>query len=145
MIAFFEANGERVMEVRTASCRCGALKATARGEPERLSVCHCLACKARTGGAFSWNSTWLDEQVETEGESRSWTRVTEEGGRWCTYDFCPECGSTAWYRIEARPGRVTIPAGNFGDPDFGEPRYSWFGERRCPWVRVETEGPLDEG
>jgi hypothetical protein len=133
------------METRIASCRCGALRATVRGRPERISVCHCLACKARTGSPFSWNSTWLDGQVETEGESRSWTRITEEGGRWCTDHFCPTCGSTAWYRIEARPGMITIPAGNFGDPDFGEPAYSWYAERRCPWVRVETEGPLEEG
>jgi hypothetical protein len=40
---------------------------------------------------------------------------------------------------------VTIPAGNFGDPGFGEPAYSWYGERRCAWARVETEGPLEEG
>ncbi|HEX8263516.1 MAG TPA: GFA family protein [Allosphingosinicella sp.] len=133
------------MAVRTASCRCGALKARARGEPARISVCHCLACKARTGAAFSWNSTWLEEQVETEGEAASWTRVTEDGGRWCTYSFCPTCGSTAWYRIEARPGMVTIPAGNFLDPAFGEPAYSWYGERRCPWVRIETEGPPAQG
>lgn len=133
------------MEVRTASCRCGALKATARGEPARISVCHCLPCKARSGSAFSWNSTWREEQVETEGEASSWTRMTEEGGRWCTYHFCPVCGSTAWYRIEARPGMVTIPAGNFADPGFGEPSLSWFVVRQCPWARIETEGPLYEG
>ena len=132
------------MKVRTASCRCGALKVTAHGEPAVISVCHCLACKARTGSAFSWNSTWPEEQVAVEGEARSWTRIVDEG-RWCTDYFCLACGSTAWYRIEARPGMVTIPAGNFGDPDFGEPSRSWYGERRCPWLRIETEGPLAEG
>lgn len=132
------------MEVRTASCRCGALKARAGGEPARISVCHCLACKARSGSAFSWNSTWLEDQVKTEGEASSWTRIAE-GGRWCTYWFCPVCGTVAWYRIEARPGMVTIPAGNFGDPGFGEPSVSWYVERQCSWVRIETEGPLREG
>lgn len=133
------------MKTRTANCRCGALKATARGEPARISVCHCLACKARSGSAFSWNSTWLEDQVETEGEASSWTRITEEGGRWCTYWFCPTCGTIAWYRIEARPGMVTVPAGNFGDPGFGEPSVSWYFQRQCSWVRIETEGPLHEG
>jgi len=132
------------MEVRTASCRCGALKAKAQGEPARISVCHCLACKARSGSAFSWNSTWLEAQVEIEGDSAQWSR-TAGGGRWCTYWFCPTCGSTVWYRIEARPGMVTLPAGNFGDPGFGEPGVSWFVDRQCPWVRIETEGPLREG
>jgi hypothetical protein len=143
MMNFCESIGERKMEARTASCRCGALKATARGGPARVSVCHCLACKARTGSAFSWNSTWLDEQVAIEGEPRCWTRITEEGGRWCADYFCAHCGSTAWYRIEARPGMITIPAGNFLDPGFGEPSVSWYGERQCPWVRLETAGPLE--
>ncbi|HYD37049.1 MAG TPA: GFA family protein [Allosphingosinicella sp.] len=132
------------MEERTASCRCGALKARAWGEPRRISVCHCLACKGRSGSAFTWNATYEEARVETEGEAASWTRIAGEG-RWCTYHFCPICGSTAWYRIEARPGLVTIPAGNFADPDFGEPDISWFVERQCPWVRIETEAPLREG
>jgi hypothetical protein len=144
MIAFPVAKREREMEVRTASCRCGALKAKARGEPARISVCHCLPCKARSGSAFSWNATYAEGQVETEGEAASWTRIAGEG-RWCTYHFCATCGSTAWYRIEARPGMITIPAGNFGNPGFGEPAVSWFVERQCPWVRIETEGPLREG
>jgi hypothetical protein len=132
------------MKERTASCRCGALKAIAKGEPAWVSVCHCLPCKGRTGSAFSWNSVWLEAQVETEGEAAAWTR-TSEGGRWCTYHFCPVCGSTAWYRIEARPGTVTIPAGNFADPDFGAPAISWFVERQCPWLQIETERPQPEG
>ncbi|HYE27265.1 MAG TPA: GFA family protein [Allosphingosinicella sp.] len=132
------------MEVRTASCRCGALKARARGEPKWISVCHCLHCKARTGSAFSWNAHYPEDRVETEGAASRWTRTSDDGERRCSYDFCPTCGATAWYRIEARPGLVTIPAGNFADPDFGEPAYSGFGVRRCPWVRLETEGALDE-
>jgi len=130
------------MEVRKATCRCGALTVRATGEPKWVSVCHCLACKARSGSAFSWNAHYAEAQVDTEGEASSWTRIAEEGGRWCTYHFCPTCGSTAWYRIEARPGMVTIPAGNFADPGFGEPAYAGFDDRRCPWVRLETEGPL---
>ena len=131
------------MQVRKATCRCGTLKVSVKGPPLRISVCHCLPCKARTGSAFSWNAHFPEGQIETEGEAQSWTR-TSESGRWCTYYFCASCGSTAWYRIEARPGIVTVPAGNFADPDFGEPAYSGFGERRCLWLRLETEGELHE-
>jgi hypothetical protein len=91
------------------------------------------------------HETWPETEVETEGEAGRWTRIADEGGRWCTYNFCPACGSIAWYRIEARPGMVTIPAGNFADPGFGEPAWSWYAEKRCLWVRIETEGPLHEG
>ncbi|MGR3757040.1 MAG: GFA family protein [Tranquillimonas sp.] len=30
---------------RTATCRCGQLTATCRGEPVRIAVCHCLECQ----------------------------------------------------------------------------------------------------
>ena len=132
------------MGTKTASCRCGALKARATGEPKWISVCHCLACKARTGSAFSWNAHYPEAQVETEGEARRWTRTAGDDGRWCTYDFCPICGSTAWYRIELRPGMVSIPAGNFADPDFGEPTHSSCGESRCPWLGLDTREPIRE-
>jgi hypothetical protein len=31
--------------IRTATCRCGRLKAECKGEPVRVSVCHCLDCQ----------------------------------------------------------------------------------------------------
>ena len=43
------------MIVREARCARGA---RAGGDPVRLSICHCLDCKRRTGGAFSWNATY---------------------------------------------------------------------------------------
>src|SRR5262245_60383971 len=35
----------RDMQIRTATCRCGQLKALCEGEPVRVSVCHCLECQ----------------------------------------------------------------------------------------------------
>jgi len=128
---------------RTASCSCGELKAVCQGEPPRVSVCHCGACKKRTGSAFAWNATYSAEQVTVSGERRAWARSSEDG-RWCRQHFCPRCGATVFYEIEARPGMVTIPAGAFADPSFVEPSVSVYGELRCPWVRIEIEGTLTE-
>ncbi|MEA3015308.1 MAG: hypothetical protein QOI38_30 [Sphingomonadales bacterium] len=131
------------MTERTASCRCGALTAVARGEPVRVSVCHCLACKRRTGSAFSYNAHWPEDQVETRGAASRWRRTNAEGF-WCAYEFCPVCGSTVVYRIERRPGLVSIPVGAFADPDFPEPAVSVFGQSRHGWCVIETDGPLSE-
>jgi hypothetical protein len=92
---------------------------------------------------LSWNAHWEEARVETSGEAKSFTRVGDEG-RWCTDQFCPECGSTVFYRIEARPGMISIPAGLFADPAFPEPAWSVYGSRRCPWVHLETQGELTE-
>ena len=128
---------------RRAACRCGALAAVARGDPVRVSVCHCLACKRRTGSAFSYNAHWPEAQVEAAGPFATWHRTTDEGFR-CEYDFCPTCGSTVVYRIERRPGIISIPVGAFADPDFPEPTVSVYGKRRHKWCAIETEGPLSE-
>jgi hypothetical protein len=131
------------MTERHASCRCGALTAVPRGEPVRVSICHCLACKRRTGSAFSYNAHWPEAQVETRGAASQWRR-TNEAGFWCEYDFCPACGSTVAYRIERRPGIISIPAGAFADPDFPEPTVSVYDDSRHKWCAIETGGPLSE-
>jgi len=82
---------------RRAECSCGQLSITCTGEPVRVSVCHCLACKRRTGSAFSFNARFPEANVAIEGHAREFTRVGDEGGR-ITYSFCPDCGTTVHYR-----------------------------------------------
>ena len=128
------------MTARTASCRCGQLKAAATGEPVRVSVCHCLDCKKRTGSAFSAQARWPAEQVRFEGESRTWLQVADSGNR-ITHFFCPECGSTVHYVIEGKfAGLVAIPLGAFDDPYFAAPRFSVWEERKHDWVEILGDG-----
>lgn len=96
------------MVTRRAECSCGQLSATCAGEPIRVSVCHCLACKRRTGSAFSFNARFAETDVSVQGRAAEFTRIGDEGGR-ITYSFCPDCGSTVCYRINAQPGVVAIP------------------------------------
>lgn len=121
------------MITRLARCACGALRARIEGDPARNSVCHCLECKRRTGSAFSWNATFLADQVQIEGDSSVFVRPSDEG-RWGRMNFCPECGVTVWYEIEARPGMVSIPVGAFTDVDFPPPEVEVYDERRCAWL-----------
>ena len=121
------------MTTREARCSCGALTVTAVGDPVRNSVCHCLDCKRRTGGAFSWNATFAEDQVTIGGESASYSRTSDEGF-WARHHFCPTCGTSPFYAIERRPGMISIPVGAFADPDFPAPTVEVYGERRCPWL-----------
>lgn len=76
------------------------------------------------------------------GEPSSFTRYGEEG-HWVTTCFCPACGSTVWYRIEQRPGMISVPVGGFADPSFPEPRFSVYEAQKHPWVELRTLQPLD--
>lgn len=121
------------MDAREARCACGALRARVSGDPVRVSVCHCLDCKRRTGSAFSWNATYQASAVAIDGPSTSFTRSSDDGF-WARTHFCPECGVTVYYEIERRPGKISIPAGAFADPDFPPPRIEVYEERSSPWL-----------
>lgn len=124
------------MSSREASCRCGQLRATTTGEPVRVSVCHCLDCKKRSGSAFAVQARWPAEQVRIEGQSKSWSKLTESGNR-ISFHFCPECGSDVHYSIEGKfAGLVAIPLGVFDDPYFVRPSYSVWEKRKHDWVDV---------
>ncbi|TIT30564.1 MAG: aldehyde-activating protein, partial [Mesorhizobium sp.] len=55
------------MITRRAECSCGQLSAVCSGEIVRISVCHCLDCKRRTGSAFSCNVRFKEGDVSIQG------------------------------------------------------------------------------
>jgi len=125
---------------RTASCRCGQLTATATDEPVRVSVCHCLDCKTRSGSAFAVQARWPAEQVAIEGTSKSWSKLADSGNR-ITFHFCPDCGSDVHYEIDGKfDGLVAIPLGAFDDPYFASPHFSVWEQRKCDWVEIIGAG-----
>ena len=120
---------------RTATCRCGQLRAHVTGDPIRISVCHCLECKRRSGSAFAAQARWPDAHVTITGQSKIWSH-TGESGDTGVFRFCPECGSTVTYVIGRMPGLTAIAIGAFADPDFPGPEYSVYEERMHKWVAI---------
>jgi hypothetical protein len=125
---------------RTASCRCGQLRATTSGEPVRVSVCHCLDCKKRSGSAFAVQARWPAEQVTIEGRSKTFVNIADSGNR-LTFHFCPHCGSDVHYEIDGEfdakfNGLIAIPLGAFDDPCSLQPSFSVWEHRKCGWVEI---------
>lgn len=123
------------VRTRIATCRCGQLKAACRGEPVRISVCHCLACQKRSGSAFAAQARWRDEDVALTGEAKVWIRIADSGAK-VAYRFCPHCGSTLAYAIDAWPGVTAVPIGAFADPDFPAPKFSVYENRMHRWTSI---------
>ena len=121
----------------TASCRCGQLRVTVTGDPVRVSVCHCLDCKKRSGSAFAVQARWPIEQAALEGRSKSWSKVGDSGIE-TSFHFCPECGSDLYYRHASgdMAGLIAIPLGMFDDPYVLSPRISVWEERKNAWVEL---------
>jgi hypothetical protein len=127
-----------------ASCRCGQLRATATGDPVRLSVCHCLNCKKRSGSAFAVQARWPRTQVTIDGASKTFVIIADSGNR-ATFHFCPKCGSDVYYEIDGKfddkfNDLIAIPLGAFDDPYFGWPAYSVWEQRKHDWIEIVGDG-----
>src|SRR4029450_3653240 len=113
------------MSTRLASCSCGQLTAQVVGEPVRISICHCLACQRRTGSVFGEQARFPRENVRVSGASKEDVRVGDEGTA-AKFHFCPRCGSTVYYELEAVKAFIAIPVGAFADPSVSTTRlYSY--------------------
>ena len=123
------------MSVRVASCSCGRLRVEVRGEPTRVSVCHCHACQRRTGSVFGAQARFPREAVAIKGNGTEFVRVGDEGGRF-RFTFCPECGSTVFYVEEGDEQEIAIPVGAFADSHFPAPTISVYEKRRHSWVSL---------
>ena len=128
------------MTGRTASCRCGQLSATVTGEPVRVSVCHCLNCKKRSGSAFAVQARWPRGRTEIAGESKTFVKVADSGNK-ATFHFCSDCGSDVFYEIDGKfddkfNDLIAIPVGTFDDPFFAHPSYSVWESRKHPWIEI---------
>jgi hypothetical protein len=130
------------MTTRTASCRCGQLRATTTGAPVRVSAR--LNCKKRSGSAFAVQARWPPDQVTIEGQSKSFEMLAESGNRGI-FHFCPDCGSDVYYRnegpnVDAKfAGLIAIPVGAFDDPYFANPAFSVWEDRKHDWVEILGE------
>ncbi len=120
---------------RRATCSCGKLSAVARGEPIRISICHCHACQRRTGSVFGAQARFPSEAVTLEGESKSYVRTGDSGGK-IAFHFCPTCGSTVYYVIDGMADTIAIPVGAFADQSFPAPKVSVYEARRHAWAGI---------
>lgn len=118
-----------------ASCSCGQLTLVARGDPIRVSMCHCLACQRRTGSTYGAQARFATEDVEISGRATKYVRIGDEGTK-IQFHFCPDCGATVWYRMGDDDSMRAVPVGAFADPAFPPPAFSVYEERRHPWVSV---------
>ena len=124
-------------KIRVASCCCGQFKLTCKGDPVRISMCHCFACQQRTGSVFGVQARFKPDQIlNIEGEFKVYNRLAEGV---VSFKFCPDCGSTVTYTISSMPDLVAVTVGSIQDPNIGSPVYSVYEARKHPWVQVPKD------
>lgn len=100
-------------------CVCGGVRYVVRGNPERVTICHCAWCQRRTGSAFGIEAVFkLEKVMMSDGLLKTYRHVSDESGRWLDQHFCSTCGSNIGFMLEAVPGIRTIAVGTFDDPSW---------------------------
>jgi hypothetical protein len=125
------------MRLRQASCSCGQLGLTISAAPLRISICHCQACRRRTGSVYGVQARFDRAAVEIRGRSTAYARTADSGAR-LTFHFCPDCGSTVYYGSDADPQQLGVAVGAFADAEFPAPTVSVYDECRAPWVDLPS-------
>ena len=119
---------------RKATCACGQLSLQMTGDPNFVIACSCLKCQKRTGAVFGVSSYFDDEQIiGIYGDSNSFIKINDSGSK-TTRQFCPDCGSTVYWKSEFFDKYTGVPVGAFADPEFPEPSFSVWNQSKHPWV-----------
>jgi hypothetical protein len=74
--------------------------------------------------------------VEIRGASSTFVRAGDSGTTKATFHFCPTCGATVYYTLDADPDVLAIPVGAFADPNFPAPARSVYEERMHSWISL---------
>jgi hypothetical protein len=116
-------------ETHEGGCLCGAHRYRVKGEPMRVSVCHCTFCQRRTGSACAVGVFFPEENVElTAEEFAVYEHTSDESNLKIRLHFCRYCGTTVYAKLERFPDGRVIFGGTFDDPN-------WFKIERHIWTR----------
>ena len=119
-----------------ARCSCGALTLTLPEPSKLVVVCHCLDCQRRTGAPFGVGAFYPVDLVVISGTPKAFTRDAASGGKVHTY-FCPNCGSTIYWKADNLPSLVGVAVGALADPKYPAPVRSVFEQSKHNWVQID--------
>ena len=111
---------------------------TVEGEPVLVAACHCDFCQRRTGSIVQVSAVFAEECVSIAGETSVFNGLEVNGvgtsnGDEVSYNFCPTCGSTVFWRFKDRPV-VAVAVGSFADSEFPAPTIELHTPNRHSWI-----------
>lgn len=94
-----------------------------------------MPASAARRSVFGVQARFREAAVVIRGTSTAFVRQGESGGS-ATFHFCPVCGATVYYRLDAVDGVLGVPVGAFSNADFPAPTVSVYEECMHPWVAL---------
>jgi hypothetical protein len=134
-------NMENNKEQLIGGCLCGALRYECSGRPKMVSYCHCPDCRKTTGSAFCVSvGVCIDDLKIICRSVKEYTKTADSGNK-ITRQFCPECGSPLFTKVDAHPHLVWIKAGSLDESGHLEPTHQDWTEYAVPWAYISNDLP----
>jgi hypothetical protein len=125
----------------TGGCLCGALRYECDSEPKEVSYCHCPDCRRTTGSAFCVGvAVDADALNILSGSVKEYTKTADSGNR-ITRQFCPECGSPLFTKVDAFPDLVWLKAGSLDEPEWVKPTHQTWTNYAVAWAHIDDDLP----
>ncbi|TYL85390.1 GFA family protein [Bradyrhizobium rifense] len=122
-----------------ARCSCGAVVVSLPGPTNLVAACHCIECQRRSGAPFGVGAFYSADSVTISGTPKEYARPAESGGTVRSY-FCPDCGSTVYWKADNLPAMIGVAVGAIADPNFAAPIKSVFERSKHVWVTIDGAG-----
>ncbi len=100
-------------------CLCGAVRYEVRGEPARVTICHCRFCQRATGSAYMVEPIFRRENFSiTSGTPSTFDLQSAGSGKMLRIHFCDGCGTKLYLSFDRFPESYGVYAGTFDEPDW---------------------------
>jgi len=93
-------------------------------------------CQRRTGAPFGVGAYYPADVVTISGTSKEFTHAAASGGKIHNY-FCPQCGSTVYWKLSNLPALIAVAVGAMAEPKYPAPVISVFEQSKHDWVQID--------
>jgi len=122
----------------SATCACGALSVSLKGNPLTMMLCSCKDCQKASGTGHAALALFPDEAVLISGNTKSFA-VTANSGATVSRHFCPECGTPIFGTTSRSPRLRLVPAGLFENSFWYQPGSLIFARSHFEWDMIDPE------
>jgi len=117
----------------SASCLCGAVKATVIGEPNWVGHCHCPSCQKATSAGFATYAGYDRSAVQfTENSPKVYKSSPGVKRR-----FCDACGSPVSFEGETWPDEIHLHLAFIDQSADFKPTGHTYVKTQMPWVHLD--------
>ena len=100
-------------------CLCSKIRYRVSNTPTHVTICHCKFCQRATGSSFLIEPIFRNLDFEILiGQPKQYTQTSASSGKNLTVNFCADCGTKLFNKLERLPDVVPVYGGTFDDPNW---------------------------